>query len=194
MEHLDGEKTQLHLLVWNAAFPDGCAGPSECVPAVAGLVGHVLDDRIARRGARTRSSANVHRCPLEAGLWISTTEPKEQVMHSHPTKQTLPRTAVAGACTCAAIAILAVAPARSEATADRTREVPLSRQCFMEQAHWNTALDGPVPRCPGPSRETRSGPAREVPFSRQCFLEQEHWNAALDGAVPRCPGPPASIG
>jgi hypothetical protein len=29
---------------------------------------------------------------------------------------------------------------------------PFSRPCFMVQAHWNVALDGPQPLCPGPRR------------------------------------------
>jgi len=55
-------------------------------------------------------------------------------------------TAIAGS---AAIAALLGSPSFGVAPASDTY-TPFEHQCFIEQPHWNVALDGPVPRCPGP--------------------------------------------
>ncbi len=61
-----------------------------------------------------------------------------------------PARAAAGASACAVIVSLLVMPPPSSATTDDPPEPAFSRRCFMEQMHWNAALNGPVPRCPGP--------------------------------------------
>jgi hypothetical protein len=65
------------------------------------------------------------------------------------------RTIAAGAALVATSAMLTASPATAGDTANGyPGEEPFSRACFMEQAHWNEALDGPQPRCPAPESDT----------------------------------------
>src|SRR5688572_12348495 len=56
-----------------------------------------------------------------------------------------------------AMAVLAGGPSSGAAT-DREFQGPYEYQCFIEQPHWNVALDGPVPRCPGSEPARGSSP------------------------------------
>jgi hypothetical protein len=48
------------------------------------------------------------------------------------------------------------------ALAPGTSQQP-ERQCFIEQPHWNVALDGPVPRCPVATSTTPDGAPAPAP-------------------------------
>jgi hypothetical protein len=81
-------------------------------------------------------------------------QPPEPEMHTH---RNHPHTrTVAAVVTCTAMtALLTAVPTTPMASAAPTAtnpgyEEPFSRQCFTEPSRWNTALDGPIPRCPGP--------------------------------------------
>lgn len=63
---------------------------------------------------------------------------------STPTRRLLRASAAIG--TLLVTALVGLPP--SAAVAD-TFTAPSDR-CFIEQPHWNVALDGPVPRCPDP--------------------------------------------
>lgn len=57
----------------------------------------------------------------------------------------------------ATIAALAAVPS-SAADTRHDYQGPYEYQCFIEQPRWNVALDGPVPRCPGPEPASEAAP------------------------------------
>ena len=61
----------------------------------------------------------------------------------------LARFSTIGVATSALVTTLAAASFAGHTAEGYPGEPPLSRQCFMEQSHWNHVIDGPQPLCPG---------------------------------------------
>ncbi len=59
------------------------------------------------------------------------------------------RISTIGLATSAVVSTLTAASFAGHTAEGYPGEPPLSRQCFMEQSHWNHVTDGPQPRCPG---------------------------------------------
>jgi len=89
-------------------------------------------------------------------------EPEMHTHHHHPHVRTVAAVATCTAMTAMFTAVPTTPMARAAPTATNSgHEEPFSRQCFTEPSRWNTALDGPIPRCPGPIEDTSDSDAVE---------------------------------
>ena len=77
--------------------------------------------------------------------------------------------AIAGATTITTISAITTTYAAQPASV--ITEPQPQRQCFIAQPRWNTAIDGPVPTCSTPSRQS-AGPAGEITRNRMDFGDE----------------------
>ena len=76
-------------------------------------------------------------------------------LDTHPRKTHVTRAATTVTAATFCVTMLGAPAVAGQAEAPTTAgEAPFSRTCFMVQAHWNTALDGTQPLCPGPALST----------------------------------------